>query len=114
MASRIVCRGRSSPATSGRTCGKRIVEALANQCYWMERDNAPGQRVWANRKTTWASEDLEVDIGLIYRQMGLLREGLEGIENVAPRLAEVTEALVTSGRSGLLGRRGPPGADSSA
>jgi hypothetical protein len=35
-------------------------------------------------------------VGLIYRQVG--RKGLEGIENVGPRPAEVIEALVTSGR----------------
>jgi DNA repair photolyase len=33
-----------------RALNKHIVEALANQCYWMELDNAPGQRVWAYRK----------------------------------------------------------------
>jgi hypothetical protein len=72
---------------------KRIVEALANQCYWMELDNAPGQRVWAYRKAAWAIEDLEQDVGLIYRQMG--RKGLESIENVGPRLAEVVEDLIS-------------------
>jgi DNA polymerase/3'-5' exonuclease PolX len=58
----------------------------------MELDNAPGQRVWAYRKAAWAIEDLEVDIGLLYRQMG--RKGLEGIENVGPRLAEVIADLL--------------------
>ena len=41
----------------------------------------------------WAIEDLEQDVGLIYRQMG--RKGLEGIENVGPRLAEVVEDLIS-------------------
>ena len=76
-----------------RFLNKRIVEALANECYWMELDNAPGQRVWAYRKAAWAIEDLEQDVGLIYRAMG--RKGLEGIENVGPRLAEVVEELCT-------------------
>jgi len=89
---RTACRGRSSPATSARTCGKRVAEALANQCYWLELDNAPGQRVWAYRKAAWAIEDLEQDIGLIYRAMG--RKGLESFENVGPRLAEVVEGLI--------------------
>jgi hypothetical protein len=31
-------------------------------------------------------------VGLIYRQMG--RKGLEGIENLGPRLAEVVEGLL--------------------
>ena len=75
-----------------RALNKRIVEALANQCYWMELDNAAGQRVWAYRKAAWAIEDLEQDVGLIYRTMG--RKGLEGIENVGPRLAGVVGELL--------------------
>jgi hypothetical protein len=75
-----------------RTLNKRIVEALANQCYWLELDNAPSQRVWAYRKAAWAIEDLEQDVGLIYRQMG--RKGLESIPNVGPRLAEAMEDLL--------------------
>ena len=50
--------------------------------YAMELDGAPGQRVWAYRKAAWAIEDLEQDIGLVYRQMG--RKGLQSIENVGP------------------------------
>jgi DNA polymerase/3'-5' exonuclease PolX len=65
---------------------------MANQCYWMELDHAPGQRVWAYGKAAWAIEDLEQDAGLIYRQMG--RKGLESIDNVGPRLAEVIEVLI--------------------
>jgi len=76
-----------------RALNKRIVEALANQCYWMELDNAAGQRVWAYRKAAWAIEDLEQDVGLICRTMG--RKGLEGIENVGPRLAEVVEDMIS-------------------
>jgi len=76
-----------------RALNRRIVEALANQCYWLELDNAPGQRAWAYRKAAWAIEDLERDVGLIYRQMG--RKGLESIQNVGPRLAEVVEDLIS-------------------
>jgi len=75
-----------------RALNKRVVEALANQCYAMELDNAPGQRVWAYRKAAWAIEDLEQDVGLIYQQMG--RKGLESISNVGPRLAAVIEDLL--------------------
>jgi DNA repair photolyase len=75
-----------------RALNKRIVEALANECYWLELDNAPGQRVWAYRKAAWAIEDLEQDVGLIYRQMG--RKGLERIDNVGPRLVGVVEGLL--------------------
>ena len=75
-----------------RALNKRVVEALANECYGMELDNAPGQRVWAYRKAAWAIEDLEQDVGLIYRTMG--RKGLEGIENVGPRLAVQVAELI--------------------
>jgi DNA repair photolyase len=75
-----------------RTLNKRIVEALANECYWLELDNAPGQRIWAYRKAAWAIEDLEEDLGLLYRTMG--RKGLESIDNVGPRLAIVIESLI--------------------
>lgn len=86
------------PVISGgkRELIKRVVEALASQCYWLELDNAPGQRVSAYRKAAWMIEDLEQDIGLIYRQMGGKR--LESIENLGPRMAEVIEDLL----SGLL------------
>ena len=75
-----------------RALNKRVVEALANECYTMELDNAPKQRVWAYRKAAWAIEDTPQDLGLIYRQMG--RKGLEGIENMGPRLAGVVEDLI--------------------
>jgi hypothetical protein len=75
-----------------RALNKRIVEALANECYWMELDNAPQQRAWAYRKAAWAIEDTEQDLGLIYRMMG--RKGLESIENVGPKLVQVLEGLI--------------------
>ncbi len=49
--------------------------------------------MWAYRNAAWAIADLDVEIGLIYWQMGPLREGLESIENVGPRLAAVAEDL---------------------
>jgi DNA polymerase/3'-5' exonuclease PolX len=67
----------------------------------MELDNAPGQRVWAYRKAAWAIEDLEQDVGLIYRQMS--RKGLETIEDVGPRLARVVEDLLTGLSAGCEG-----------
>jgi len=75
-----------------RGLNKRVVEALANECYWMELDNAPKQRAWAYRKAAWAIEDTEQDLGLIYRAMG--RKGLESIENVGPKMVEVIEGLI--------------------
>jgi DNA repair photolyase len=75
-----------------RTLNKRIVEALANELYYMELNGEPSRRVWAYRKAAWAIEDSPQDLGLIYRQMGV--KGLEGIENVGPKLAQVVEALI--------------------
>lgn len=71
---------------------KRVVEALANQVYAMELENAPGHCVWAYRKAAWAIEDLDQDLGLVHRVMG--RRGLESIENVGPQLAQVVEDLI--------------------
>jgi hypothetical protein len=84
-----------------RTLNKRNVEALANECYWQELDNAPQPRVWAYRKAAWAIEDTEQDLGLIYRAMG--RKGLESIENVGPRLAEMVEGLIKDLSSTRIG-----------
>jgi DNA polymerase/3'-5' exonuclease PolX len=76
-----------------RALNKRIVEALANECYWMELYGELEHRVWACRKTAWAIEDLEQDMGLVVRQMG--RQESESIVNVEPRLARVVESLLT-------------------
>jgi DNA repair photolyase len=75
-----------------RTLNKRIVETLANECYWMELRGESSHRVWAYRKAAWAIEDTEQDINLIYKTMGF--KGLESIENVGPRLAAVVENLL--------------------
>jgi DNA repair photolyase len=76
-----------------RTLNKLVVEALANQTYYMELNGEPSRRVWAYRKAAWAIGDTPQDLGLIYRQMG--RKGLESIDNVGPKLAEVVEKLLT-------------------
>ena len=75
-----------------RVLNQRVVEALANQLYYMELDGAPDRRVWAYRKAAWAIEDLEQDVGLVYRRMGL--KGLESIPNVGSQLARVVERLI--------------------
>jgi DNA polymerase/3'-5' exonuclease PolX len=75
-----------------RALNKTIVETQVDQCYCMELESAPGQRMWAYRKAAGAIEDLEQDVGLVSRQMG--RKGLESIENVGPRLATVIEHLI--------------------
>jgi len=75
-----------------RSLNKRIVEVLANRCYGMELEHAPGQRIWAYRKAAWAIDDLEQDIGLVYGTMGI--KGLESIENVGQRMAREIESLL--------------------
>jgi DNA repair photolyase len=78
-----------------RALNKRVVEALAKELYDMELRGEANQRLWAYRKAAWAIEDTPQDLGLIYRQMGV--KGLEGIENVGPKLAHVVEALIRQG-----------------
>jgi hypothetical protein len=75
-----------------RALNRRIVESLADQLYWMEISGEPAHRVWAYRKAAWAIEDVEIDVRLVYQQMGL--KGLASIENVGPNLALVVEALI--------------------
>jgi len=77
-----------------RALNKRIVEALADQLYTMELNDESLQRIWAIRKAAWAIEDLEQDIGLVYRTMGL--KGLTSIQNVGPFLAREVERLIKS------------------
>jgi DNA repair photolyase len=75
-----------------RALNKRVVEALARKLYDLEIANAPGYRQWAYRKAAWAVEDLEQDVGLVYRTMGL--KGLESIPEVGPALAKEIEGLI--------------------
>lgn len=75
-----------------RELTKRLVEALANQYHSMELENTSTQRIWMYRKASWAIEDLEQDVGLIYQQMG--RKGLEAIENVGPLMVPEVETLL--------------------
>ena len=81
-----------------RTLNKLVVEALADQVYYMELAGEPAHRVWAYRKAAWAIEDTEQDLGLVYRQMG--RKGLESIEGIGPSLALVVERLLKGWMSG--------------
>ncbi len=64
---------------------KRIVERLADQAYTLELEAASQSQIWAYRKAAWAVEDLEQDIRLIYKSMGL--KGLQSIPNVGSGLA---------------------------
>ena len=78
-----------------RALNKRIVEVLAERLYHTELENAPGYRLWAYRKAAWAVEDLEQDIGLVYRTMGL--RGLQNIESVSPWVSGVRNLGVKMG-----------------
>jgi hypothetical protein len=75
-----------------RALNKRVVEALARQLYSLEIEEAPKYRQWAVRKAAWAIEDLEQDLGLIYRMMGL--KGLESIPDVGAGMAKEVEGLI--------------------
>jgi DNA repair photolyase len=77
-----------------RSLNKRIVEKLAHKLYTLELEDATPNRIWAYRKAAWAVEDLEQDIGLIYRSMSL--KGLESIPNVSHRLAKEIEEILGS------------------
>ena len=77
-----------------RALNRRIVEWLANKVYTLELENAPNYQVWAYRKAAWAIEDLEQDIGLVYRTMGL--KGLQSIPNVGEKLGREIEKWLTS------------------
>jgi len=78
--------------TDKRLLNKRIVEVLAERLHVLELEDAPGYRVWAYRKAAWAVEDLNQDIGLVYRTMGL--KGLNSIEGVGARMGTVVEQLI--------------------
>jgi DNA repair photolyase len=78
--------------TDKRALNKRIVETLANQVYSLELERKPAALVWDYRKAAWAIEDLEQDVRLIYRQMGL--KGLQSIPGLAPTLARWVESQV--------------------
>jgi hypothetical protein len=75
-----------------RTLNKPVVEALANEPYYMELNGEPSRRVWAYRKAAWAIEYTPQDLGLIYRQMGV--KGLECIDNLGPKMAGIIEDLI--------------------
>ena len=83
------------PIISGdkRAKNKRIVEILADKVYVMELELAPKDRIWAYRKAAWAIEDMEQDIALFYRTMGL--KGLQKIENMDQSLAREVESLLS-------------------
>jgi hypothetical protein len=75
-----------------RALNKRVVEALADRVYALEIEGRPAPQVWAFRKAAWAIEDIEQDVGLVYRRMGL--KGLQSIQGVGPAMADEVERLI--------------------
>ena len=77
-----------------RALNKRIVELLADATYELELNNEADRRVWEYRKAAWAVEDLQQDIGLVYRTMGL--KGLQSIPDIGQSLAGIVSKLIES------------------
>jgi DNA repair photolyase len=75
-----------------RELNKRIVEVLVYKLHLLELENTATSQIWAYRKAAWAVEDVEQDVGLVYRSLG--RKGLESIPGISPSLAGEIEALI--------------------
>jgi hypothetical protein len=84
-----------------RELNKRIVEAFAYQEHLLELNKAPEPQIWNYRKAAWAIEDLEQDIGLVYRLMGV--KGLASIPSVGPVMAKEIEQLILSFKKSTSG-----------
>ena len=78
-----------------RALSKRVVEAHAGQVCSMKLHGVSKQRMWAYRRVAWALEGTPQELGLIYWAKG--RKGLESIEHVGPKMADVVV-------EGLLGK----------
>jgi hypothetical protein len=72
--------------TDKHALNKKIVEKLANEAYDLELQAKPDDQIWELRKAAWAIEDLEQDISLIYRSMGL--KGLQSIPDIGESLGQ--------------------------
>ncbi|MCJ7434235.1 MAG: hypothetical protein MUO77_12180 [Anaerolineales bacterium] len=75
-----------------RSLNKHIVETLVDKLYEMELNKEAEQKVWAWRNAAWAIEDMEQDVGLIYRTMGL--KGLQSIPKVGLSLGQAISKLI--------------------
>jgi len=64
---------------------KRIAERLFLRAYDLQLEEAKAYRQWAYRKAAWAVDEMEEDVGVIYREQG--RKGLEGIKGIGRRLS---------------------------
>jgi DNA polymerase/3'-5' exonuclease PolX len=61
-------------------------------------NHEPQHHIWAYRKAAWAVEDMQQEIGLVHRTMGL--KGLQGIPDIGPSLGKVVEDLLTQESAG--------------
>jgi len=77
-----------------RELNKRISEMLSDKAYEMELEGKSSNLIWPYRKAAWAVEDLQQDISLVYRKMGL--RGLESIENIGPFIAKLLEESIST------------------
>jgi DNA polymerase/3'-5' exonuclease PolX len=75
-----------------QTLNKRVAERLACETHRLELEAAPQRQVWAYRRAAWAVEDLEQELGLVYRRMG--ERGLASIEHIGAEMATVVETLI--------------------
>jgi DNA repair photolyase len=77
-----------------RALNKRAAELLADKTYSMELEGEPAARIWPYRKAAWAVEDLQQDLGLVYRKMGL--PGIEAIDAIGPIIGRQIEEFIKS------------------
>jgi DNA repair photolyase len=84
------------PLISGekRSLNKRVAEFLADKTYSMELESESASRIWPYRKAAWAVEELEQDLGLVYRKMGLV--GLKSINNIGESIGLQIESFIQS------------------
>ena len=75
-----------------RALNKQAAELLADRTYTMELAGEDSARIWPYRKAAWAVEELQQDIGLVYRQMGL--KGLQSIQGVGPSIGKQIEQFI--------------------
>ena len=81
-----------------RAANKRLAEHLADAAYALELEGAPPSWVWAYRKAAWAMDDLEQNVGLLYRTMGW--KGIESIEGVGSAMGGEIESLLQAEHTG--------------
>jgi DNA repair photolyase len=82
-----------------RSLNKRVAEFLADKTYTMELEGEPAARIWPFRKAAWSVEDLEQDLALVYRKMGLA--GLKSIDNIGESIGMQIENFIRSSDSPL-------------